>query len=111
MLCERTTEQALSERLNEYFWDGRVFEKVSQPVSARTLQLISEWSAGRRFCETFSAKSFHVRRTFKLKILCASNTCRRLKKSLINLINLSNFIFCCKKKRKNEYINLNKHNF
>ena len=49
MLCERTTEQALSERLNEYFWDGRVFEKVSQPVSARTLQLISEWSTGRRF--------------------------------------------------------------
>ena len=49
MLCERTTEQALSERLNEYFLDGRVFEKMSQPVSARTLQLISEWSTGRRF--------------------------------------------------------------
>lgn len=49
MLCERTTEQALSERLNEYFWVGRVFEKVSQPVSARTLQLISERSVGRRF--------------------------------------------------------------
>ena len=63
MLCERTTEQALSERLNEYFWDGRVFEEVSQPVSARTLQLISERSVGRRFCGTFSAKSSPVRRT------------------------------------------------
>ncbi len=79
MLCERTTEQALSERLNEYFWDGRVFEKVSQPVSARTLQLISEWSAGRRFCETFSAKSFHVRRTFKLKYLIRIQNIIRVK--------------------------------
>ena len=74
MLCERTTEQALSERLNEYCLDGRVFEKMSQPVSARTLQLISEWSTGRRFCETFSAKSFPVRRTFKLKnTLCCQH--------------------------------------
>ena len=80
MLCERTTEQALSERLNEYFLDGRVFEKMSQPVSARTLQLISEWSTGRRFaslCRQSDRRARSTRRRLK------NNYKEKLKSSLI----------------------------
>ena len=60
--------------MTHIFGVGRVFEKVSQPVSARTLQLISERSSGRRFASLCRQSDRRPRRTRRrLKIITKKN--------------------------------------